>query len=357
MSLIPLFGHDGLRERVRSAVVRGSLPNSLLIEGPRGIGKQRLALWMAQLLLCQSADSERPCGQCQSCHYAAALVHPDLLWFFPRPRKEGDVEPAEVLEDYREAIAERLQRGGLYAPPSGMEGIFIGAVRALVKTASVSPTIGRRKVFVIGDAERMVPQEGTEQAANAFLKLLEEPPADTTIILTSSEPGALLPTIRSRLVALRAQPVGDDAVRQFIRHKDVAGALDAGSLPTSENDRVLLAAGAPGRLLDAAERVAAREQARRILAAATGRLADRHRTAFAQGVSGARGTFADILEELTVLLHDRSRTAVVRRDERAALAASRAIEDVENAKLMASGNVNPQLITAGLLRRLAGLLA
>ena len=56
---------------------------------------------------------------------------------------------------------------------------------------------------MIGDAERMVAQEGSDQAANAFLKLLEEPPADTTLILTSSEPGALLPTIRSRSVSVR----------------------------------------------------------------------------------------------------------------------------------------------------------
>ena len=65
--------------------------------------------------------------------------------------------------------------------------VWVATVRAIVQQAVLSPAITRRKVFMIGDAERMVPQEGSEQAANAFLKLLEVPPADTTIILTSSE--------------------------------------------------------------------------------------------------------------------------------------------------------------------------
>ena len=65
------------------------------------------------------------------------------------------------------------------------------------------PSVGSRKVFVVGDAEAMVPQESSPEAANAFLKLLEEPPADTTLILTSSNPGALLPTIKSRVLPIR----------------------------------------------------------------------------------------------------------------------------------------------------------
>ena len=87
--------------------------------------------------------------------------------------------------------------------------------------------MARRKVFVIGDAERMVAQEGSDQAANAFLKLLEEPPEDTTIILTSSEPGALLPTIRSRVVAVRVPPLSGAEVSAFLADPVVAKQLDS----------------------------------------------------------------------------------------------------------------------------------
>lgn len=356
MPLVPLFGHDALRRRVLDAVRRDALPASLLIEGPRGVGKQRLALWIAQVLLCQG-PGDRPCGRCQSCRFATSLTHPDLFWFFPRPRKDSDVEPEQVLDDYRDAVAERMQSNGLYAPPSGMEGIYVGAIRALVRAASISPAIGSRKVMIVGDAERMVSQEGSDQAANAFLKLLEEPPADTTVLLTSSEPGALLPTIRSRVIALRAQPLEDADIAAFLSHELTAAAIDDKALPADQRERVRFAAGAPGRLIDARDRAAARKSAGRILDAASATPADRLKAAWSQGVAGARGGFSDTLDELTVLLHERVRDAVTSRDDARALAASRAMNVVEEAKLMAAGNVNPQLVTASLLRRLSGALS
>lgn len=355
MPLVPLFGHDVLRRRVNDAVSRQALPASLLIEGPRGIGKQRLALWIAQVLLCQGAG-DRPCDKCQSCRFVSALTHPDLYWFFPRPRKDSDLEPDQVLDDYRDAVADRMKSNGLYAPPSGMEGIFVGAIRALVKAASISPALGARKVMIIGDAERMVSQEGSDQAANAFLKLLEEPPADTTVILTSSEPGALLPTIRSRVIALRAQPLEDAEVSTFLENELAAESIDEKALPSDRSERMRFAAGAPGRLIDARDRATARKSASRILEAVSGKPADRLKAAWTQSVAGARGGFSDTLDELTVLLHQRVRDAVAARDDARALAASRAMNLVEEAKLMAAGNVNPQLVTASLVRRLYGAL-
>src|ERR687890_755028 len=113
------------------------------------------------------------------------------------------------------------------------------------------PAMGRKKVFVVGDAERMVAQEGSDQAANAFLKLLEEPPANTTIILTSSEAGALLPTIRSRVVAVRVAPLPEASVRQFLADPTVDPVLRDAGAPPSADERVRLAQGAPGALLAA----------------------------------------------------------------------------------------------------------
>src|SRR5437762_8478225 len=110
----------------------------------------------------------------------------------------------------------------------------------------MAPAIGARKVFIIGGAERMVPQEGADRAANAFLKLLEEPPADTTIIITSSEPGALLPTVRSRVSPIRVAALSDADVKLFLADPAVKAFLDDDN---SLEDRVRIAAGAPGRLL------------------------------------------------------------------------------------------------------------
>src|SRR4029079_4660165 len=105
---------------------------------------------------------------------------------------------------------------GLYAPSSGLDGIYVATVRAIVQSASVSPAMAKRKVFVIGDADQMVSQEGSDEAANALLKLLEEPPANTTIILTSSEPGALLTTIQSRVVNVRVPPLATHDLESFL---------------------------------------------------------------------------------------------------------------------------------------------
>jgi DNA polymerase III subunit delta' len=357
VSIVPLYGHDALRRRLRDAIAREALPGSLLLGGPRGIGKQRLALWLGQLLLCTGAG-ERPCGRCMSCRYAARLVHPDLRWFFPRPRLgEADASPEQVLDDYADAIAERVERNGLCAAPSGSEAIFVATVRAIVQLAAYTPTLGNRKVFVIGDAERMVPQEGADAAANAFLKLLEEPPADTTLVLTSSEPGALLPTIRSRVVSLRVTPLRDADVSAFLADEAVRKALDGMGLPSDDRERLRIAAGAPGSLLAASARDEAMAVARSLLEAVQSGRAERMRTAFTLGGSKARGLFSDVLDALTALLDDRARDAVMRGDERSAAAAGFAIDAVEMAKLRAAGNVSPQLLGASLMGQLAERLA
>ncbi len=350
VSIVPLHGHEALRERLRAAAAADRLPASILLHGPRGVGKQRLALWLGQLLLCDGSGP-RPCGKCQHCRYAARFVHPDLHWYFPRPRlKEADASPEDVREDYREAIAERAEKGCLYPPADGTEAIFVAAVRALLQEAAMSPALARRKVFVVGDAERMVPQEGAEAAANAFLKLLEEPSANTTLVLTSSEPGALLPTVRSRVVALRVARLTDAEVRKFLDHAAVQAALEAAGAPSSASERVRLAQGAPGALLAATGLREALDQARRLVAASgAADPADRLRLAFVQGSSRARGSFAQMLEALTVVLHDKVRDAVGRDDPKAA-AAAKALEAVERAKALATGNVNPQLVSAALMR-------
>jgi DNA polymerase III subunit delta' len=353
--LVPLFGHDALRRRLAESAARSALPGSLLIAGRRGIGKQRLALWLGQLLLC-TGEGERPCGKCASCRYSAELVHPDLRWFFPRPRlASADPTAQEILDDQAEAIRARVTDFGLYPPPSGTDAIFVATVRALVQFAAYSPSIARRKVIVVGDAERMVPQEGADQAANAFLKLLEEPPADTTIILTSSEPGSLLPTIRSRVVTVRVAPVPDSAVAGFLHDPHVSKALSQLDLPESEDERIAIAAGAPGTLLGVTASGEAMKIAKSMLDAAAGSRADRIRAAFALSSAGARGGFSELLDALTVALHTRIRDASTTGEGSAGERAGRAIDLVEGAKLRASGNVNPQLIASAMIRAMSEL--
>ena len=88
MSLQPLVGRDRLTQTLGRAFARSALPQVVLLRGRRGVGKQRLAFWIAQLLLCDSPASAAPCGMCLGCRRVLRLEHPDLLWYFPVQRPE-----------------------------------------------------------------------------------------------------------------------------------------------------------------------------------------------------------------------------------------------------------------------------
>ena len=268
-------------------------------------------------------------------------------------KKGSDVDTEESQQNTAEGVAERLADGGLYGRPDGSAGIQLHTAKMVVKRAHLSPALARRKVIVVGDAERMVSQASSQEAANAFLKALEEPLADTTVILTSSEPGALLPTIRSRVVTVRVLPLSDTEMREFL-------ALPAAARLTKEHavdQLVQLAHGAPGALLDADTKAAAMKRAETLLNAARSDHDRLYRVAYAQGSVGARGAFSDTLDALTELLRDQSRDAANGGDAHAAAAGARAVVMVERAKRDAERNAVPQLVAFRLLTQLAETLA
>ncbi|MEO7363631.1 MAG: hypothetical protein ABI120_25095 [Gemmatimonadaceae bacterium] len=363
MSFRPLIGHEPNRRRLARAFHQGKLPASLLLQGPTGVGKQRLGLWLGQLLLCERAGAEgldEPCGECIHCRYALRGQHPDLHWFYPRPRlTDPDLDDAK--NDMAGATAERMTADGLWIAPSGNEGIFMVTVRAIIKEASLRPAMARRSVFVIGDAERMVPQASSPEAANAFLKLLEEPPPSTTIIITSSEPGALLPTIKSRVVTVRVLPLRALEMTQFIEDPAVAAYLDKNSKGASRVELMASAAGSPGMLLAREGTSGAFANARRLLEAALqppgpNGTSERIKVAAKQGVTGARGAFADMLDALVVLLHDRARQLTLAGHDRHARRTSQGIVTVLEIKEKTETNISPQLLAASLVKDLHALL-
>src|SRR5437588_4540618 len=274
MPIPPLYGHEGIRNRLVGAIASGRLPQALLLEGPRGVGKQRLGLWLAQALVCEHPVNGRgrekgePCGECQPCRLVLNVSHPDVHWFVPvEPAKKGadaDKQVDLAAEALAEQLAARRERR-LYEPPSGLASHGIASVRLMLRRLALKPALGRHKVFLIGDAERLVPQTGAEAAANALLKELEEPPADTVFVLTSSEPDALLPTILSRVVRLRVARNADSIVAAFAQQElGVTGQRELAQ-------RVALADGRIGRLLaDGDGRARGADSAERFLAAVEG---------------------------------------------------------------------------------------
>ena len=351
MPLHALYGHSDIQDRLATALKAGTLPPALLLVGAHGVGKQRLGLWLAQGLVCEKGPGA-PCGACQACRMAASLSHPDIHWFFPIQRPKGDesrqVEEADDL--LAAAIAARREQP-LYHRPDNMAALFLPVVRALHRRAQMRPAMARAKVFVIGDAERLVPQESSPEAANAMLKVLEEPPADTYFVLTTAEPSALLPTIRSRLVQLRVNRLKTAEVARFL--------VEVGhSNDTEAKRRADLSGGSIGAALEASGGTAQSEAAASaLLAAARQGAVARYRYALGIKPAFGRGEFTDTLDAVAEQLRD----TLARRLRDAGDAASgdapatqlaAQLKEVERARKVAQGNVNPQLIVADLLERL-----
>lgn len=194
----PLF--DSLTRRT------GRLPHALLIHGARGTGKLALAERIAQLLLCEDADPARkPCGACEGCRWFLAGSHPDWRRIEPEAlAREPAVEPEEGDAPARKG------------KPS--TEIKVEQVRDLAGFLNLRSHRGRLRVALVHPAEDMNPT-----AANALLKGLEEPPAGAVFLLVSHRPARLLPTIRSRCVAL---PVPIPPREEALKWLSAQGARD-----------------------------------------------------------------------------------------------------------------------------------
>ena len=223
MPLRDVLGHNRLIALLKRSVAGASLPPSLLFAGPRGVGKRKTALGLAQALNCVSPRDGDACGSCTACTRIARGVHPDVV----------------VLE------------------PEESGAIKIEAVRDIVDRAAYRPFEGRRRVVIVDDADALVPQ-----AQNALLKTLEEPPPSSVFILVTARPDVLLPTVRSRCPLLRFRPLSPG---------DIAAALIARGAGESEAHAVAATAnGSLGEALEAAgnDLVDAREVAQDVLTGA-----------------------------------------------------------------------------------------
>lgn len=169
--LTDVLGQDTTLDRLRRECAAGRMSHAYMFEGAPGLGKTTLARGLAAALLCQSPVAPwDACGQCRSCLLLAHNNHPDYLEL---PR-----EPAE------------LRIGRFVERPGGTETV---EHTPLLPFLRLRPVEGGRRVAVVPDAERM-----RQEAANAFLKTLEEPPGDTVLILTVNARDRLPATVASR---------------------------------------------------------------------------------------------------------------------------------------------------------------
>lgn len=384
MALHPLVGHDALRTSIVQAHAAGALPSSILLHGARGVGKQHLAQWIARLTVCNAPRESGPCDRCGPCRMALSLEHPDIHWYFPLPRPKGVSRDrlVDALERARhEALAEIRADSLRPSWSDEVRAIYLGAITGLRSTASKRPSMAEGPVFIVGQAELLVPQEASQEAANALLKLLEEPPGSARFILTSSEPGLLLPTIRSRTVPLHVPSLPVDDVQTLVEE-------GKGIEPRVAEWAARLSQGSPGRALaflpdesetDDWKRLGPLEQMRRrayeiVVAAMAPTPVAGFEVASTFPPAGARSLlelFAFVEEWLrdlaavaagtdgSVFNHDAETRLRKHIDTTgfSAVALAEAFGHVERARELARGNVNPQLVVSGLVRDLRGSLA
>lgn len=203
MPFSSLVGNQRIKTLLQRAVAEGRIAQGLILAGPRGVGKHKFALALAQALNCERPIEGDGCGACISCRKIAAQEHADVHTIAP----EGQF-------------------------------IKIEQVRELSREAQFRPFEGRRRVYIIDDAHRL-----REEAANSILKTLEEPPETSLPVLVTSKPYALLDTIRSRCQMLSFGPLSPD---------DLESHLKANYKRPVEETRLLarLARGSIGRALE-----------------------------------------------------------------------------------------------------------
>ena len=178
MAFGDILGNARVKKILRMSIQRERLPNSLLFYGPGGVGKREMARTVAQALNCEKLKDDA-CGECGPCRAIAGRKFPDVLEILP----DGDQ-------------------------------IKIDQMRTLRGAAYLRPMTGKKRIFIVDDADRM-----NDEAANAVLKILEEPPRFSHIILITDDLHLILPTIRSRCQVLTFSALDKEEVRTALREK------------------------------------------------------------------------------------------------------------------------------------------
>lgn len=170
MFLIKVWAHEQIKKELLTLFASDKLPNSLLFSGQDELGMRKMALWLAQVLNCLAHQAEA-CGECSSCRSIFQENFPDVLWLGSKDKKTNI-------------------------------SIGIDEIREIRQLAFMRPMAGRYRVFILEEAERM-----SIEAANALLKILEEPPIYAYFILLTSNIDLIPATIRSRCRSFIFKPV------------------------------------------------------------------------------------------------------------------------------------------------------
>jgi len=178
---------------------QGRVPGALLFAGEEGLGKRSFALELARALNCKDRRGGEGCGVCPACERMVKFQYP--------ASDERDEHKRVVWSEHRDV--------GVVRPYN--RNILVDAVRDLERESNFRPVEGNARLFIIEQAECLNPPAANkDSAANALLKTLEEPSPTTHIVLITSRPSGLLPTIRSRCQTIRFAPLTPEELESFL---------------------------------------------------------------------------------------------------------------------------------------------
>jgi DNA polymerase III delta' subunit len=173
-----ILGNSRVKKILRLALQKNRLPNSLLFYGPEGVGKRRLAFTLAEAVNCERRRDDA-CGECPTCLAISGGRFPDVQ----------EIKPSGQV-------------------------IRVDHVREMRQAAHMRPMVGRKRVFIISEADKM-----NDESSNTVLKILEEPPLFSHFILVTENPYLILPTIRSRCQVLQFMPVAREEIARALLEK------------------------------------------------------------------------------------------------------------------------------------------
>lgn len=201
MKFSHIIGQQAARQHLLDAIHKGRLPHALMLRGPAGVGALQLAHAIAQYVNCLNPTDTDSCGECRNCRKISQAIHPDIHYVLPiisKTEKGKAVLTEAYLDDFRKLYAaEPYFSFEQWQQSLGGENkqlmISVHEIRELKRKIFLKTFEAEYKVVILWQAELI-----RKEAANAFLKLLEEPPEKTLILLTCEDPGKLLITINSR---------------------------------------------------------------------------------------------------------------------------------------------------------------
>lgn len=215
MKFSDITGHSNVVEDLRNLVDSDRIPHAILIGGPSGIGKMRIARALINYIYCRDRHDGDSCGKCQACLQNDHHNNPDVHYIFPRTGASGKSTDSFLPQWFKFLDNDSFMPAEGWAKAieaaNTVPVIYRSDADDISRTAALSSFAYRYKTYVIWLPEKMQPQ-----CANALLKLLEEPYPDTIFILVSNEPDKLLPTIFSRTQRFNLKPLSNEEISQMI---------------------------------------------------------------------------------------------------------------------------------------------